>query len=151
MEKQISFRKMLNHLPLMEPKPPISGNNSPERCEYLVWCFHDASKETYLWVDDDKGSMAKKDEKKSLTAGEALINATISVLDYALIQKHLDIASIETSERLLREKYTYHSWLFIRLTLDKRISQELPIDFHCHCRLRHYAHIDSMLQLHQGV
>ena len=53
--------------------------------------------------------MAKKDGKKSLTAGEALINATISVLDYALIQKHLDIASIETSERLFREKYVYHS------------------------------------------
>ena len=53
--------------------------------------------------------MAKRDEKKSLTAGEALINATISVLDYALIQKHLDIASLETSERLHREKYVYTS------------------------------------------
>jgi len=53
--------------------------------------------------------MAKKDGEKSLTAGEALINATISVLDYALMQKHLDIASIETSERLHKEKYAYYS------------------------------------------
>tara|TARA_Y100000996_G_scaffold341700_2_gene279036 strand:- start:368 stop:526 length:159 start_codon:yes stop_codon:yes gene_type:complete len=49
--------------------------------------------------------MAKKERKRSQTAGEALVNATVTVLDYVTIQKHLDIASLETSERLSRQRY----------------------------------------------
>ena len=51
--------------------------------------------------------MASEITKERPTAAESLVKATVAVLDYVLVQAHMDRASMETAKRLGAHTITF--------------------------------------------